>query len=134
MPVKVSIDCNERLAKRTYSGVVTGHDLLDSIREYAVTPGFDPSFNEISDFREVTNIDAMIEDIHRCAHTPDPFLHETKRVIVAPQALIYGLARMYQMMGEDLHPNLYVVRTMEEARCILETKAQATGPDSRRAG
>ena len=134
MPVKVSVDCDERLAKRTYSGVVTGHDLLDSIREYAVTPGFDPSFNEISDFREVTNIDAMIEDIHRCAHTPDPFLHETKRVIVAPQALIYGLARMYQMMGEEMHPNLYVVRTIEEAQRILGTPTQSNGTDSRLAG
>ncbi len=120
MPVRISIDREGRLARRTYSGVVTGSDLLDSIRQYPSIPGFDPSFDELMDFRNVENVSAMIEDIHRCAHMPAPFNNDTKRVILAPQELIYGLARMYQILGEDMHPNIFVVRTIEEANRILQ--------------
>lgn len=120
MPVTISVDPQRRLAKRTYSGVVTGRDLLDSIREYETIPGFDPSFNELSDFSAAENVAAMIEDIHRCAITKAPFTPDSRRVIVAPQELIFGLARMYQIMGEEMHPNLSVVRTLEEANRIFK--------------
>jgi hypothetical protein len=119
VPVIISIDHEQRLAKRTYSGVVTSHDLLDSIREYRSTPGFDPSYDELMDFRAAEKIEAPVEDIRQCAITPVPFSNDTKRVILAPQELIFGLARMYQILGEDIHPNISVVRTLEEANRIL---------------
>ncbi len=119
MPVVVEVDTLHRVAKRTYSGVVTCDDLLGSIHHYALIPEFDPSFDEIMDFREVTNIDVLIEDIHRCAITPVPFTAQTKRIILAPQEAIFGLARMYQIVGDEVHPNVYVVRTMDEASRIL---------------
>ena len=124
MPVRVSVDRDRRLAKRTYSGVVTSHDLLDSIHRYQHIPGFEPSFNELMDFREVENIDAPVDDIRYCATLPAPFLAETKRIIIAPKEIVYGLARMYQILGEDIHPNLHVVRTMEEADRILQRKPE----------
>ena len=119
MPVQVSVDPKSRLATRTYSGVVTSEDLLESIHQYATIPGFEPTFNELMDFREVESVAAPIEDIHRCAHTPVPFDNSCKRVILASKQIIYGLARMYQILGEDAHPNIEVVRTVEEANRLL---------------
>jgi hypothetical protein len=119
MPVVVEVDALHKIARRTYSGVVTSDDLLGSIHQYALIAGFDTSFDEIMDFREVTNIDVLIEDIHKCAITPVPFTAHTKRIILAPQQAIYGLARMYQIVGEEVHPNVYVVKTMDEANRIL---------------
>jgi hypothetical protein len=119
MPVTVEVDAKSKLAKRTYSGDVTSGDLLESICEYQKIPAFQPHFNEVMDFREVRSIGAPIEDIRRCAITPVPFSNDSKRIIVAPQAAIYGVARMYQTLGEEVHPNVYVVRTMEEALEIL---------------
>lgn len=104
---------------RTYSGVITGTDLLESIREYPDLPEFDSAFDELMDFREAAEVAAPIDDIYKCAVTPAPFSHDSKRIIVAPQELIYGLARMYQILSEDLHPNIYVVRSFDEAIEIL---------------
>ncbi|MGA7629472.1 MAG: hypothetical protein WCB11_01815 [Terriglobales bacterium] len=36
-----------------------------------------------------------------------------------PQIFIYGLARMFQILGEKSRPELQVVRTMEEAYQLL---------------
>jgi hypothetical protein len=119
MPVSVAVDVASHLAKRTYSGVVTSEDLLGSIRKYIDIPGFEPSFNELMDFREVESVAAPVEDIRRCAHMPVPFNNSSVRVILAPKEIIYGLARMYQILGEDAHPNIQVVRTVEDANQLL---------------
>ena len=37
------------------------------------------------------------------------------RVVIAPTDLEFGLARMYQTLGEGKHTNFKVVRTMDEA-------------------
>jgi len=115
MPVKVEVDSSRKLAKRTYSGVVTASELLDSIHQYGAVPGFDPSLNELMDFRQVENIEASIEDIRICAMRPVPFANTATRVILAPQPLVFGLARMYQIIGEEVHPNVVVVKTEQEA-------------------
>jgi hypothetical protein len=133
MPVTVEVDAQSKLARRTYSGDVTSGDLLESICEYQTIPAFQPHFNEVMDFREVKSIAAPMDDIRRCALTPVPFSNDSKRIIVAPQAAIYGVARMYQILGEEVHPNIYVVRTMEEAlELLLELTVKRTG-NSRRA-
>ena len=41
------------------------------------------------------------------------------RFIVASKALVFGLARMFQIMGEHSRPLLKVVRTMDEALAAL---------------
>jgi hypothetical protein len=80
------------------------------------------------DFREVTSIEAPMEDMRRCATTPAPFSDDSKRIIVAPQAAIYGVARMYQTLGEEVHPNIYVVKTMEEAiELLFELSVRSPG-------
>jgi hypothetical protein len=46
-------------------------------------------------------------------------LNARPRVAVAPSDLKFGLSRMYQILGEGKHPNLKVVRTMDEALAEL---------------
>jgi hypothetical protein len=104
MPVTVEVDAKSKLAKRIYSGDITSRDLLESICEYQKIPAFHPHFNEVMDFREVTSIEAPMEDIRRCATTPAPFSDDSKRIIVAPQAAIYGVARMYQTLRRGSAP------------------------------
>ena len=41
------------------------------------------------------------------------------RVLVIPQIFIYGLARMFQILGEEARRELQVVRTMDEAYHLL---------------
>lgn len=125
MAVRVEVDSEQRLARRIYFGVVTGEELLSSVHAYGLNSEFDPTFDEVMDFREVKNLDVMVEDIHRCAHIPVPFAPTSKRIILAPQSLIYGLARMYQIIGAEVHPNVYVVRSVEEATRILGRRPAA---------
>jgi hypothetical protein len=42
-----------------------------------------------------------------------------RRILVAPAAVGFGLARMFQMLGESTRPLLEVVHTLEEALAAL---------------
>ena len=41
------------------------------------------------------------------------------RVLVAPQIHVYGLVRMFQIMGEESRPLLHVARTLNDALLSL---------------
>ncbi len=49
-------------------------------------------------------------------------------VIVAPGDLVYGLSRMFAVLGEETRPNLRVVRTMQEAYSLLEIVSPQFSP------
>jgi hypothetical protein len=50
------------------------------------------------------------------------------RVLVIPQIFIYGLARMFQILGEKTRPELQVVRTMDEAYFLLGVESPEFHP------
>ena len=52
------------------------------------------------------------------------------RVFVAPKDLIYGMARMFQILGEATRPDLPVVRTMDEAYSLLQVESPEFSPVS----
>jgi hypothetical protein len=53
-----------------------------------------------------------------------------KRVVVAPHDLLYGMMRMFQILGEDTRPDLHVVRTLDEAYQLLHVRSPEFGPVS----
>jgi hypothetical protein len=50
-----------------------------------------------------------------------PIMLEASRphILVAPTTAVYGMMRMYQIVGEQARPHLQVVRTIEEALSLL---------------
>ena len=50
-------------------------------------------------------------------------LNARPRVIVAPADLVFGLSRMYQILGERKQPNVKVVRTLDAA--LVELGAES---------
>lgn len=59
-----------------------------------------------------------------------PAVEDAKRLclIVAPEDYVYGLSRMFQIMGEETRPSLQVVHTLNEAFATLGTQLTYFGP------
>ncbi len=74
----------------------------------------------IIDFSFVTEIALTSAFLREMAKQEPAMVDATRpRVIVAPTAVAFGLARMFQMLGESTRPLLEVVRTMDEALAAL---------------
>src|SRR5438445_8428927 len=69
----------------------------------------------ILDFRGISKFDASADFVRMLAEKPPTFPAGKIRVGVASQPVVYGMLRMYQMIGDKTRQPLDVVKTMEEA-------------------
>ena len=80
-----------------------------------------PGVRAINDFSGLTEVNVAIETIMSVALGARGGV-EGVVVLVTPTDLTFGLARMFSLLGETLHPNHHVVRTIEEAYELLGVK------------
>lgn len=78
---------------------------------------------------EVTSFAVSANTVHELATSapamPNP---ERLRILIAPSPQTFGIARMFEMTGQDKRPDVYVVRSEKEASAILgiqETRFEA---------
>jgi hypothetical protein len=84
----------------------------------------------IVDFSKVTTFEASNDAIRTLAESDPAFPAGCVRIFVCPEDLIYGMARMFQILGEKTRPDLHVARTLDEAYHWLKADAPEFGPVS----
>lgn len=77
----------------------------------------------IMDFSGVTGIQVTTETIRLLAKAP-PVMRDmnSPRFIIATAPKAFGMARMFELIGQHSRPNLHVVRSLEAACAILGVK------------
>ena len=75
----------------------------------------------IIDLTEVTAFDVSTQTIHElAAYQPTVKDPSVPRIIVAPTPYLFGMSRMFQILGEHKRPMLRVVRSPDEAYAQLD--------------
>ncbi|MGO9087528.1 MAG: hypothetical protein ACLQBK_20105 [Candidatus Sulfotelmatobacter sp.] len=121
----VEFDANNNVLRGTLNGRMTGTILLDLYARAKKYMASRPPCRGILDFSKVTEFEVSSAAIRQVAAAAPAFPAGYMRVLVIPRDLIYGLARMFQILTEKTRPELRVVRTMEEAYRLLDV----TSPD-----
>lgn len=115
MPTRLSIDTKAGMVYSTYYGDMATADLVQHIAAIRKHPDFNPDFDELIDASGVRSFDVPSDDVRELASRDSPFHARAKRVLVAPQDLVFGLGRMFQTFGSEQRPHFIVVRTLDEA-------------------
>jgi hypothetical protein len=77
----------------------------------------------IWDFSAVTEFSVSTDFIRWLARQEPTLAHASRaRVIIASDAVGFGLSRMFQLAGEPARPLLHVVRTLNEALAVLKVE------------
>jgi hypothetical protein len=123
MPYVFEFDQKHRVIRCTMTGPITDGDLLEYYKEAARYAEQTNALAGILDFTGVTIFNVSAATVQTLASfdpaMPDP---ERPRFIVAPSNHIYGMSRMYQIMGEPTRPALHVVRSLEDVYAALGIK------------
>ncbi|HXM11164.1 MAG TPA: hypothetical protein VN946_14525 [Terriglobales bacterium] len=119
LKIVLDFDAKNNILRGTLEGPMTGAMLLDLYAAGTKYMESHPPCRGILDFSRVTDFEVSSEAIKRVAAAPPAFPAGYMRVLVIPQVFIYGLARMFQILGEKTRPELQVVRTMDEAFHLL---------------
>lgn len=135
MPYSFYLDSDNGVVLARFTGRVTDEQFADFHRVGARRMLASLQFRgSIIDFSEVSSFEVAAETIRVIAWEPpidpDP---SRPRVIVAPEAFVFGLCRIFASHGEDTRPNLHVVRSFEHAYAILrvlQPKFEPVAPPS----
>ena len=119
LKIVLDFDAKNNILRGTLEGPMTGVMLLDLYAEGMRYAASHPPCRGILDFSRVTDFEVSSEAIRQVAAAPPAFPSGYMRVLVIPQIFIFGLARMFQILGEKTRPELQVVRTMDEAFHLL---------------
>lgn len=123
MPYQIVYDPTNRILRARFEGCVTEDELKEVYRlGQAQAPRIDPHAG-ITDFSDVTTLAFSPETIYELA-TSTPIMPDPSRpvVFVAPTPHIFGMARMFEILGGETRPNLHVVRSLEEAYAVLDVR------------
>jgi hypothetical protein len=120
LPYHFEFDATNRILRGRLEGHITDDILKEFYRmveKYAAQT--DPCAG-IVDMSAVTALEVSPETIRGLASLapamPDASRH---RFIVSPSPSVFGMARMFQLLGEKTQPNLHVVHLPEEVWTFL---------------
>lgn len=122
MPISYSIDASRGVVLTTASGALTDPELLEHKRTLTRDQQFRPGMVELSDVRGVERLDVTAEGVRQFvaqdAQDSDR-LSGYRLAIVASQDLVFGMARMYEILTEKNALRVRIFRDMDEARVWL---------------
>lgn len=117
MPASYRIDPARRLVLTHSWGVLMDQDVRDVYASIRQDPGFEPTFQQLCDLRDVTGISASVDTLRDLARS-HIFAAGTKRAFVVARDVDYGMARLFQAyVAEGVV--LEVFRDIEKAEAWL---------------
>lgn len=115
----LSIDELHRVLLIKFEGRLTDEVLLKGYRRAREWMAAHGPVSQLSDFSEVTSVEVASQTVRELAKAsplaPDSFL----RIVVAPQSVVFGLTRMFEMLGDRTRDRVHIVRSASEANRLL---------------
>ncbi len=119
MPALLSLDEASQVALFTFAGVVTDRDILDGFRAIRGWMATNGPVSSITDFSAVTEFSVTSQAVNFLAAQPPLVPDGYLRIVVAPRDEIFGMARMFEMLGSSTRASVQVVRLLGEAHALL---------------
>ena len=114
MPGAYTIDLARSLVLSRGWGALTDRELLAHVRAVTVDPRFARNFHQLADTRDVTNVQITAATIREMIRL-NPFVAGSRRALVVTNDVLFGMARMYQMLRGESPDELEIFRKMDDA-------------------
>jgi hypothetical protein len=118
VPAEYRIDLPLRLVRTHEFGVLTDDDLRELYEKIRTDPAFDPSFRQLCDLRNVTQITTSVETLRSLAQN-HVFSPGSRRAFVVGRAVDFGLARLFQAYSDAEGQTVEVFRDINDAEAWL---------------
>ena len=120
MPCAFEFDPENKLLRARLEGQITTEAALEAYQAAGIHVLRTRPRASIWDMSAVTSLELSTDAVARLARSspadPEP---DRARIIIAPGGHVFGVARMFQTLGQGARPFLRVVHTLEEACALL---------------
>ena len=114
MPCDYTIDLARSLVLSRGWAVVTDREFLAHARALTADPRFARNFHQLIDLRDVTNVQFTAASIREAVRL-NPFGAGARRAVVVTNDVVFGMARMYQILADESPDELQIFRKMDDA-------------------
>jgi len=114
MPCGYIIDLARSLVLSRGWGIVTDRELLAHVRALTIDPRFVRNLHQLADLRDVTDVEVTAATIRKMASL-NPCGDGSRRAVVVTSDLLFGMARMYQILRDEPTDELEIFRTLDDA-------------------
>lgn len=115
MPAFYKIDKERRLVLSSAVGVFNLEEAQSHQERLIFDPDFDPRYSQLLDFTHVTQFDLTAVDVRKLA-VRNIFSADSRRAILVPNDLAFGLGRMFEILREAAGEHgIRVFRGLDEA-------------------
>ena len=128
MGISYHIDETQHLIILTAEGRLTSEVLLAGVKKVLDDPIVEPGIRAIFDLRGVQGFEISTWTIRAAAgiaHSAEKKLTGSKMAIIASKSVVYGMARMYQILRDGSPAQIKVFRTISEAETWLCLQAES---------
>ena len=114
MPGAYTIDLARSLVLSRGWGVLTDRELLAHVRALTADPRFARHFRQLADLRDVTEVQFTASTIREMVRL-NPFWAGARRALVVTSDVVFGMARMYQLLRDESPDELQIFRKVDDA-------------------
>ena len=119
MPVRISTDVARNLVRVKVTGDLSDDTLLEMYRALRQNPDHRPEFNLMIDLSAAKGDRVTSEGVHRLVEQPLVFSKTSRRAVVVPSDLGFGVARMYELLRDESGGGFRIYRDVVEAEAWL---------------
>jgi hypothetical protein len=125
MPVTVDVDAERKLAITTCSGSVTDEDLFQARKDLLANPHFDPSFDRLWDFSEVTKQEVGDATLKHLVDTSPSVGNISRAVVISMSKEPLERVLAFIAHSRQLNRRVAVFPNRESAEKWIETGRNA---------
>lgn len=104
MPFQYQIFPQLNFATGSFFGAISGQEILSVGQQLILDPNWENGFRVLFDYSDVTNINIDSSDIRRIVAQDQTNLsafNHCRIAVVAPHDLVFGMARMWELLSEN---------------------------------
>jgi hypothetical protein len=124
MRIEREVSVAERVVVLRVIGDLGDRDLLSLASELEETPDVQPDFSLLIDLRQANGRNVSSAGVRALAERSLVLSQASKRAVVVPSALGFGMARMYGMLREQGGGAVQVFSDFDEAQGWVSTGAR----------
>jgi hypothetical protein len=95
-------------------GVLINSEILAHVRALSIDPRFVPNFHQLANLRDVEDVEVTASTIRELARL-NPYGEGSRRAVVVTSDLLFGMARMYQILRDEPADELEIFRKLDDA-------------------
>jgi hypothetical protein len=128
MPFRFEVDEVHSIMRTVFEGACSDDDMLEAYYALSLLWERHGRAHVIIDYTDITDIMISTEAVREHSYRLPIVDTDYFLIAVAPNAIMYGIARMFELITAETRPNMRIVHSLKEALDLMDVSSASLIP------